>query len=93
MWNHYGIYPWNHWEQMKESEETMANVNSSVEVTLTKEEKELLEKAIAKIEDIYEDVVEANSSLFIDETEIFSILRSTSRRYDGKLPSVIEIEE
>ena len=71
----------------------MANVNSSVEVTLTKEEKELLEKAIKKIEDIYEDVVDANSSLFIDELDIFSILRSTSRRYDGKLPSVIEIEE
>ena len=71
----------------------MANVNSSVEVTLTKEEKELLEKAIAKIEDIYEDVVDANSSLFVDELDIFSILRSTSRRYDGKLPSVIEIEE
>ena len=71
----------------------MANVNSSVEVTLTKEEKELLEKAIKKIEDIYEDVVDANSSLFIDELDIFSILRSTSRRYDGKLPSIIEIEE
>ncbi len=71
----------------------MASVSSSVEVTLTKEEKELLEKAIAKIEDIYEDVVDANSSLFIDELDIFSILRSISRRYDGKLPSVIEIEE
>ena len=71
----------------------MASINSSVEVTLTKEEKELLEKAIAKIEDIYEDVVDANSSLFVDELDIFSILRSTSRRYDGKLPSVIEIEE
>ena len=71
----------------------MASVNSSVEVTLTKEEKELLEKAIAKIEDIYEDVVDANSELYIDEMEIFSILLSMSRRYDGKLPSVIEIEE
>ena len=71
----------------------MASVNSSVEVMLTKEEKELLEKAIAKIEDIYEEVVDANSSLYIDEMEIFSILLSMSRRYDGKLPSVIEIEE
>ena len=71
----------------------MANVSSNVEVTLTNEEKELLEKAIAKIEDIYEDVTDADSSLFIDETEIFSILRSTSRRYDGKLPSVIVVEE
>lgn len=73
--------------------EPMANVNSSVVVTLTKEEKELLEKAIAKIEDIYEDVVDADSSLFIDELDIFSILLSMSRRYDGKLSSVIEIEE
>ena len=71
----------------------MASVSSSVAVTLTKEEKELLEKAIAKIEDIYEDAVDANSSLYIDEMEIFSILLSMSRRYDGKLPSVIEIEE
>lgn len=71
----------------------MASVSSNVEVTLTKEEKELLEKAIAKIEDIYEDAVDANSSLFIDEMEIFSILLSMSRRYDGKLPNVIEVEE
>lgn len=71
----------------------MANVSSSVEVTLTKEEKELLEKAIVKIEDIYEDVVDANSELFIDEIDIYSILLSLTRQYDGKLPSVIEIEE
>ena len=54
----------------------MASVNSSVEITLTKEEKELLERAIAKIKDIYEDVVDANSELFIDETDIYSILSS-----------------
>ena len=72
----------------------MASANSNVgKVTLTKEEKELLEKAIAKIEDIYEDVVDINSSLYIDETDIFSILLFLSRRYDGKLPSVIEVEE
>lgn len=71
----------------------MASVNSSVEVTLTKEEKELLEKAIAKIKDIYEDVVDANSELFIEETDIYSILSSLTRQYDGKLPIVIEIDE
>jgi hypothetical protein len=71
----------------------MANVNSSVEVVLTKEEKELLEKAITKIKDIYEDVVDANSELFIDETDIYSILSSLTRQYDGKLPIVIEIDE
>ena len=69
----------------------MASVNSSVEITLTKEEKELLERAIAKIKDIYEDVVDANSELFIDETDIYSILSSLTRQYDGKLPIVIEI--
>lgn len=67
----------------------MASVNSSVEVVLTKEEKELLEKAIAKIKDIYEEVVDTNSSLFIDDMDIFSTLCSMSRRYNGKLPSVI----
>jgi Flp pilus assembly protein TadB len=71
----------------------MASVSSSVEVMLTKEEKELLEKAIAKIEDIYEEVIDANSSLFIDESDIFSTLLSISRRYGGKLSNVIEIEE
>lgn len=71
----------------------MASVNSSVEVTLTKEEKELLEKAIAKIKDIYEDVVDANSELFIEETDIYSILSSLTRQYDGKLPIAIEIDE
>lgn len=71
----------------------MASVNSSVEITLTKEEKELLEKAIAKIKDIYEDVVDANSELFIDETDIYSILSSLTRQYDGRLPIVIEIDE
>lgn len=71
----------------------MASVNSSVEITLTKEEKELLERAIAKIKDIYEDVVDANSKLFIDETDIYSILSSLTRQYDGKLPIAIEIDE
>lgn len=71
----------------------MASVSTSVEVVLTKEEKELLEEAIAKIKDIYEDVVEANSELFIDENDIYSILLALTRQYDGKLPIVIEIDE
>lgn len=71
----------------------MASVSSSVEVVLTKEEKELLERAIAKIKDIYEDVVDANSEIFIDETDIYSILLSLTRQYDGRLPMVIEIDE
>lgn len=69
----------------------MASINSSVEVVLTKEEKELLEKAIAKIKDIYEDVV-YEAELCIDETDIYSILLSLTKQYDGKLPIVFEIE-
>lgn len=69
----------------------MASINSSVEVVLTKEEKELLEKAIAKIKDIYEDVVD-EAELCIDETDIYSILSSEAKQNDGKLPIVIEIE-
>ena len=71
----------------------MASVNSSVEIILTNEEKELLEKAIAKIKDIYEDVMDANSELFILEEDIFNTLYSMTRQYNGKLPTVIEIEE
>lgn len=70
----------------------MASINSSVEVVLTKEEKELLEKAIAKIKDIYEDVVDTKPELFIDEADIYSMLSSLTRQYDGKLPIVFEIE-
>ncbi len=69
----------------------MASINSSVEVVLTKEEKELLEKAIAKIKDIYKDVVD-EAELCIDETDIYSILSSEAKQNDGKLPIVIEIE-
>ena len=47
----------------------MASVNSSVVVTLTKEEKELLEKAIAKIEDISIDC--CNGNLYLDEDGAF----------------------
>lgn len=69
----------------------MASINSSVEIVLTKEEKELLEKAIAKIKDIYEDVV-CEAELCIDETDIYSILSSEAKQNDGKLPIVIEID-
>lgn len=56
---------------------------------MTKKERE---KAIAKIKDIYEDVVDAKSDLFIDETDIYSMLSSLTRQYDGKLPIVFEID-
>jgi hypothetical protein len=71
----------------------MSSVNSSVEIMLTKEEKELLEKAIAKIKEIYKDVIDANSSLFLDEEDIYSILANMTTQYNGKLPTVIDIDE
>ena len=70
----------------------MASVNSSVEVKLTEDEMELLEKAITLIKNINRDVADANSELFVDEVEIFSVLNNMSQHYDGKLPACFEIE-
>lgn len=69
----------------------MANVSSNVEVTLTKEEKELLEKAIAKIEDISIDC--CNSDLYLDEHGVFFNLLQNYRCYNGKLSTVIGMSE
>lgn len=69
----------------------MANVSSNVEVTLTKEEKELLEKAIKKIEDISIDC--CNSDLYLDEDGVFFNLLQNYRWHDGKLSTVIDMSE
>ena len=69
----------------------MASVNSSVVVTLTKEEKELLEKAIAKIEDISIDC--CNSDLYLDEDGVFFNLLQNYRYHNGKLSTVIDMSE
>jgi len=70
----------------------MASVNSSVEIVLTKEEKELLEKAIAKIKDIHEDVA-YEAGLYVEESDIYLILSSEMKQNNGKLPIVIDIDE
>lgn len=69
----------------------MASVDSSVVVTLTKEEKELLEKAIKKIEDISIDC--CNSDLYLDEDGVFFNLLQNYRWHDGKLSTVIDMSE
>lgn len=69
----------------------MASVNSNVVVTLTKEEKELLEKAIAKIEDISIDC--CNSDLYLDEDGVFFNLLQNYRYHNGKLSTVIDMSE
>ena len=69
----------------------MASVSSNVEVTLTKEEKELLEKAIKKIEDISIDC--CNSDLYLDEHEVFFNLLQNYRWHDGKLSTVVNMSE
>ena len=47
----------------------MSSISSSVELRLNKDERELLEKAIKKIEDISIDC--CNSDLYLDEHEVF----------------------
>ena len=69
----------------------MANVNSSVELTLTKEEKELLEKAIKKIEDISIDC--CNSDLYLGEDGVFFNLYQDYRQNSGKLSAIIDMSE
>ena len=69
----------------------MASVNSNVAVILTKEEKELLEKAIAKIEDISIDC--CNSDLYLDEDGVFFNLLQNYRWHEGKLSTVIGMSE
>lgn len=69
----------------------MANVNSSVEVILTKEEKELLEKAIKKIEDISIDC--CNSDLYLDEDGVFFNLLQNYRWHEGKLSTIVDMSE
>lgn len=68
----------------------MASVNSSVVVTLTKEEKELL-RAIKKNEDISIDC--CNSDLYLDEDGVFFNLRQNYRWHNGKLSTVVDMSE
>lgn len=69
----------------------MSSVSSSVELRLDKEERELLEKAIAKIDDIVMDC--CDSDLFLDADGVFFNLYEDYRHNDGKLSAIIDISE
>ena len=70
----------------------MANVNSEVTITLQQEEKELLEKALKKIDDIAEDV-RNDTDILTDSDSIFMSLLYAYRDNKEKLPTVIDIWE
>ncbi|SDB15265.1 hypothetical protein [Eubacterium oxidoreducens] len=69
----------------------MSSVSSSVELWLSKEDKELLKKAIAKIEDIKQALW--NEDLFLEGQDIYYELEKEYRQHDCKLPTIIDISE
>lgn len=69
----------------------MSSVSSSVELNLSKDERELLEKAIAKIDDISTDC--CNADLYLDADGVFFNLYENFRQNDGKLSAIIDMSE
>ena len=69
----------------------MSSVSSSVELRLDKDERELLERAIAKIDDISTDC--CNADLFLDADGVFFNLYEDYRHNEGKLSAIIDISE
>lgn len=69
----------------------MSSVSSSVELRLNKDERELLEKAIKKIEDISIDC--CNSDLYLDEDGVFFNLRQDYRQNNGRLSAIVDMSE
>lgn len=69
----------------------MSSVSNSVELRLNKDERELLEKAIKKIEDISIDC--CNSDLYLDEDGVFFNLRQDYRQNNGKLSAIVDMSE
>ena len=69
----------------------MSSISSSVELRLDKDERELLEKAIAKIDDIQQDCW--NEDLFLDADGVFFNLYADYRHNEGKLSAIIDISE
>ena len=70
----------------------MASVYSETTITLTAEEKELLEKALKKMEEIAFNV-RCDTDLFIDSGSIYESLTDAYRQNKGKLPTVIHVYE
>ena len=69
----------------------MSSVSSSVELRLNKDERELLEKAIARIDDISMDC--CNADLYLDAEGVFFNLYADYRHNDGKLSVIIDVSE
>lgn len=69
----------------------MSSVSSSVDLRLDKDERELLEKAIKKIEDISIDC--CNVDLYLDEDGVFFNLRQNYRQNNGKLSAIVDMSE
>ena len=69
----------------------MSSVSNSVELRLNKDERELLEKAIKKIEDISIDC--CNSDLYLDEDGVFFNLRQDYRQNNGRLSAIVDMSE
>ena len=67
----------------------MASIDSNTTIQLDKEEKELLEAALKKIEEITDDV--QNEDMWIDEDSVFYCLRTAYKSLGGKLPTIVEI--
>lgn len=69
----------------------MSSISNSVGLRLNKDERELLEKAIKKIEDISIDC--CNSDLYLDEDGVFFNLRQDYRQNNGRLSAIVDMSE
>ena len=70
----------------------MANVNTETTIQLSAEEKELLEKAIKKMEEIAE-YIRCDTDLFVDADCIFACIDEAYRHNDKKIPTIVHIWE
>ena len=69
----------------------MSSVSKSVEINLDAEERELLEKAIAKCKEISNNCID--ESLYLDAIMVFECLVNDYDSNGGKLSAQIEVEE
>ena len=69
----------------------MSSISKSVEISLDAEERELLEKAIAKCKEIAKECID--EGLFMDTDMVFECLLGDWKSNNGKLSAQIDIEE
>jgi tryptophanyl-tRNA synthetase len=77
---------------LSKEDKKMASVNTETTITLTPDEKELLEKAMKKMDEIAANV-RCDTDLFIDTNSIFNCLDEAYRQNKENLPTVIQIWE